>query len=358
MKKKFIRIMISILILIMMLFSGCATTTAKNKYETPQSKIQKKQRALSGTKSSNVTANREERGKQRGANELLERYNNLHLKKNEIYLANNLPLQIDNYNFKDFSVANATITFIDMIGMTISMEVKNQYKLAKALFLNIPLKPKENWIRDVLVGKYFPDGSDLIISEYIFPVKKEAGVKADKLLLLITNITQPKESVKGIAKGEVKSSGYPNSLKNKLLYFLIFNNNWLVTPNNINNKNIKPKSSYSAQLKIVLSDIYIKDPILENDKEVLPMLETILADPSTSVAERTAARLNIYLYYLSQNKLDRAYKLIRDINANIPPGLNKSFINVIKIEAPNLLRILKTLETEDESFLSYGISEN
>jgi len=358
MKKTIIRAMIVIGLLIMILLSGCTTTVTKKKHEIQSPKTQKKEKSFSTIESATTSSIGEEKKKQKGADTLLERYKKLHLKKNEIYLENTLPLQIDNYNFKDFSITNAAITFLDLIGMATSMEVKNQYKLVKALFLNLPLRSKENCIRDILVGKYFPDGSDLIISEYIYPVKKEAGVNADKLLLLITNIIQSKASQNGTAKEEIKSSGYPNDLKNRLIYFLIFNNNLLVTANNINKKNFKPKPTYSAKLKIILTDIYIKDPILENDKEVIPILESILTDPSSSIAERTAARLNMYLYYLYQGKLDKAYKLIRDLNANIPSGLDKSFIKVIKIEAPNLLRIIKTLETGDESFLKYNMREN
>ena len=95
-----------------MLLSSCTTTESKNKHEIQQQTVKEKSKAFSATKSKKTPSMNEKENEQETQNILLKKYKKLHLKKNEIYLENMHPLQIDNYNFQDFSIANATITLL------------------------------------------------------------------------------------------------------------------------------------------------------------------------------------------------------------------------------------------------------
>jgi len=288
--------------------------------------------------------------------ELKEKYKTLDLAKNEIHVEEVVPAGTDPYMFDSFAMANATLSFLSSFELQHSMSVENQYALLKNLFTNIPSEYKDKWIRDILIGEFFPDGSDLIISLHISPVNPSAEINADSLVFLLTNSLNFKIQEKGSSESEYAHSDYPiNTNINSSSLFVMFPEGLLVTGNNLNKEDIQPKDSDDALTRINLADTYIKDPIKSNDVQVPSLLEPIIQDTANDKTLRTAAKLNLFLHSLYTHDLTKAEEQLKDLFTIDTSDLDKSFEDVIKIEALNLFCLVKTLDTGDESFLSFTL---
>lgn len=236
-------------------------------------------------------------------------------------------------------------SMMDMLGMNDSLTLDTKKQLLKELFTDVPAEPTADFFKAVAVGQCFNGGKPMVF--YLETVK--ASSKAPAGTQLVYKLTG------NFSLMRQKDTNAP--VKMPIAEMIAGSINWytlgiltkdgrLVRAGNIfstEEENSIKKEGTPAAVKGNLIDLYVKDELLENDALIPSLASEALADPSADDSTKALIHLNMILYYLSLDQVDKAEESLKKA---INQGKNisePSFRQAIEKEAPETIALYKSL---------------
>ena len=268
------------------------------------------------------------------------------LAKNQIVYRDNsagLPKGVKSDLFGRISWFNSLLETFDLHEI-LTFEEKEM--LFNALFGFIPEEPTDDIFRAIAIGEYFSDKSPLILYARVYKPSNKAPSGSKGILDFTGNFAAFRDKKTGdISFIPLKEKIIPNI--NWSSKGVIFGDGSVVMESCLFSQEYEEKTKNEAgdniHLQYVnLADIYIKDEIKNNDEKALQMLNDAYAK-ATDINIRIAAKLNTFLFYLYKQDVKSAEEALA-IAAQLAKrmgNINPSFMKVINIEAPTMLKIYR-----------------
>lgn len=268
------------------------------------------------------------------------------LTKNQIVYRDNpagLPKGVKSDLFGRINWFNSLLEIFDL-HETLKFEEKEMF--FNALFGFIPEEPTDDIFRAIAIGEYFSDKSPLILYTTVYKPSSKAPGGSKGILDFSGNFTAVRNNQTGkITFRPLKGMIIPNM--NWFSNGIIFEDGSVVKASYLFSKEYEEKTKNEASDNIYLqyvnlADIYIKDEIKNNDEKALQMLNDAYANAADTNI-KIAAKLNTFLFYLNKQDVKSAEEALAMAAqlAKKAENIDTSFMRVINIEAPTMLKIYK-----------------
>jgi len=275
-----------------------------------------------------------------------ENLEELNLSKNEIRYRDNPDGLPEGAQVNLFGKIDWFNSFLETFDLHESLSFENKEKLFDALFGFIPAEPTNDIYRAVALGGYFSNGSPLILYLRVARPSRSAP-EGSKGILEFTGNFMAVRNNRTNSTDFLPIKGVIASNTNWFSNGVIFSDNLLVKASRLYSKRVEDAIIEEAGgdidvQNINLADRYILDEVKENDEQAINMLNETFNN-STDDSIKAAAKLNTFLYYLSKGdvvKAEEAISIAAQLSKRVP-DINPSFLRIINIEAPVMLRLYR-----------------
>ena len=274
------RIMVVIALIAMVLFSSCLSTKT------------------SGSGNTGVQI----RGVQENPNKLLEKQ----------LLAGTTPVQNPEYmTISNWSKVRATSEILDLIDGHKYFSNSEKVQFMSYLFDELPINGKDGVAREVHVGKFFEDGTNLIIRLGTFTAGADAALASDKVIVIMTNMIKMNDG-----STNRKTGAFIHLNLNESMIFIL-KDSLLTDSQNVQEEEISPNSWIEMESfeKLMFAQALLKDDKLENDFMVADIVDKIIEDNTEISAIVIMAMIFKYDYLLSLENITQAEVLWQEILA-------------------------------------------
>ncbi|GHV69727.1 hypothetical protein AGMMS49928_13330 [Spirochaetia bacterium] len=270
---------------------------------------------------------------------------NVPIEKNEIIyrdIPGGLPKGADGPLFGKLAWFNSILNAFDL-QETLSTDDKD--KLFDALFGFLPETPTNIIYRAIALGKYFENGSPLILYAGLYEPASTAPEGSLGILQFTGNFGTLKTPSKVLfvpVKGYLSISEFWKTMG------VVFQDGLIVEASHLYNAGYEMKIMLDAKDDtnmeyINLADLYINDQLRENDARALEMLNEVYEKDDATELQKTVAKLNAFLYYLYTDDVSAAEEALLTAKEHSEkiPDLSPSILRVINVEAPAMLELYK-----------------
>lgn len=274
------RFMVVMALIAMVLFSSCVSTKA----------------------SGSVNAGGQIRGVQENPKKLLEKQ----------FLSVTTPVQNPEYmHLSNWSKVRATSEILDLIDGHKYFSNSEKVQLMSYLFDELPINGKDGVAREVHVGRFFEDGTNLVVRLGTFTAGADATIASDKVIVIMTNIIKMKDG--GLNR---KTGAFIHLDLNESMIFIL-KDSLLTDSQNVLEEEISPNSwiGMDSFEKLMVAQALLKDDKLENDFMVADIADKIIEDTTEIPAIVIMAMIFKYDYLLSLENITQAEVLWQEILA-------------------------------------------
>lgn len=274
------RFMVVIVLIAMVLFSSCVSTKT----------------------SGSINVEGQVRGVQENPKKLLEKQ----------LLSVTTPVQNPEYmHLSNWSKVRATSEILDLIGGHQYFSNSEKVQLMSYLFDELPINGKDGVAREVHVGRFFEDGTNLVVRLGTFTAGADATIASDKVIVIMTNIIKMKDG--GFNR---KTGAFIHLDLNESMIFIL-KDSLLTDSQNVLAEEISPNSWIEMESfeKLMFAQTLLKDDKLENDFMVADIVDKIIEDNTEIPAIVIMAMIFKYDYLLSLENITQAEVLWQEILA-------------------------------------------
>lgn len=274
------RFMVVMALIAMVLFSSCVSTKA----------------------SGSVNAGGQIRGVQENPKKLLEKQ----------FLSVTTPVQNPEYmHLSNWGKVRATSEILDLIDGHKYFSNSEKVQLMSYLFDELPINGKDGVAREVHVGRFFEDGTNLVVRLGTFTAGADATIASDKVIVIMTNIIKMKDG--GLNR---KTGAFIHLDLNESMIFIL-KDSLLTDSQNVLEEEISPNSwiGMDSFEKLMVAQALLKDDKLENDFMVADIADKIIEDTTEIPAIVIMAMIFKYDYLLSLEDITQAEVLWQEILA-------------------------------------------
>ena len=302
------RIMVVIALIVMVLFSSCVSTKT----------------------SGSVNAEGQVRGVQENPKKLLEKQ----------FLSVTTPVQNPEYmHLSNWSKVRATSEVLDLIDGHKYFSNSEKVQLMSYLFDEVPINGKDGVAREVHVGRFFEDGSNLVIRLGTFTAGADATLASDKVIVIMTNIIKMKEGA--INR---KTGAFIHLDLNESMIFIL-KDSLLTDSRNVLEEEIPSNSWIEMESfeKLMFAQTLLKDDKLENDFMVADIVDKIIEDNTEIPAIVIMAMIFKYDYLLSLENVTQAEVLWQEILAyseQVPGDMTPENLEALNGESLYMMKSL------------------
>lgn len=302
------RIMVGIALIAMVLFSSCVSTKT----------------------SGSVNAEGQVRGVQENPKKLLEKQ----------FLSVTTPVQNPEYmHLSNWSKVRATSEVLDLIDGHKYFSNSEKVQLMSYLFDELPINGKDGVAREVHVGRFFEDGSNLVIRLGTFTAGADATLASDKVIVIMTNIIKMKEGA--INR---KTGAFIHLDLNESMIFIL-KDSLLTDSRNVLEEEIPSNSWIEMESfeKLMFAQTLLKDDKLENDFMVADIVDKIIEDNTEIPAIVIMAMIFKYDYLLSLENVTQAEVLWQEILAyseQVPGDMTPENLEALNGESLYMMKSL------------------
>lgn len=302
------RIMVVIALIAMVLFSSCVSTKT----------------------SGSVNAEGQVRGVQENPKKLLEKQ----------FLSVTTPVQNPEYmHLSNWSKVRATSEVLDLIDGHKYFSNSEKVQLMSYLFDELPINGKDGVAREVHVGRFFEDGSNLVIRLGTFTAGSDATLASDKVIVIMTNIIKMKEGA--INR---KTGAFIHLDLNESMIFIL-KDSLLTDSRNVLEEEIPSNSWIEMESfeKLMFAQTLLKDDKLENDFMVADIVDKIIEDNTENPAIVIMAMIFKYDYLLSLENVTQAEVLWQEILAyseQVPGDMTPENLEALNGESLYMMKSL------------------
>ena len=302
------RIMVVIALIAMVLFSSCLSTKT------------------SGSGNTGVQI----RGVQENPNKLLEKQ----------LLAGTTPVQNPEYmTLSNWSKVRATSEILDLIDGHKYFSNSEKVQFMSYLFDELPINGKDGVAREVHVGKFFEDGTNLIIRLGTFTAGADAALASDKVIVIITNMIKMNDG-----STNRKTGAFIHLNLNESMIFIL-KDSLLTDSQNVLEEEISPNSwiGMDSFEKLMFAQALLKDDKLENDFMVADIVDKIIEDNTEIPAIVIMAMIFKYDYLLSLENVTQAEVLWQEILAyseQVPGDMTPENLEALNGESLYMMKSL------------------
>ena len=242
------------------------------------------------------------RGVQENPNKLLEKQ----------LLAGTTPVQNPEYmTLSNWSKVRATSEILDLIDGHKYFSNSEKVQFMSYLFDELPINGKDGVAREVHVGKFFEDGTNLIIRLGTFTAGADAALASDKVIVIITNMIKMNDG-----STNRKTGAFIHLNLNESMIFIL-KDSLLTDSQNVQEEEISPNSWIEMESfeKLMFAQALLKDDKLENDFMVADIVDKIIEDNTEIPAIVIMAMIFKYDYLLSLENITQAEVLWQEILA-------------------------------------------
>ena len=302
------RIMVVIALIAMGLFSSCVSTKT----------------------SGSVNVDGQVRGVQENPKKLLEKQ----------LLSVTTPVQNPEYmHLSNWSKVRATSEVLDLIGGHQYFSNSEKVQLMSYLFDELPITGKDGIAREVHVGKFFEDGTNLVVRLGTFTAGADAALASDKVIVIMTNIIK----IKGGSINR-KTGAFIHLDLNESMIFIL-KDSLLTDSQNVLAEEIPPNSWIEMESfeKLMFAQTLLKDDKLENDFMVADIVDKIIEDNTEIPAIVIMAMIFKYDYLLSLENITQAEVLWQEILAysdQVPGDMTPENLEALNGESLYMMKSL------------------
>lgn len=267
-----------------------------------------------------------------------EEQNPTKLQKNQFLSVSN---KVDNPQYlqaTNWSKVRITSDFLDELKGHSDFNNDEKYQLLSFIFDELPLNGKDGVVREVYIGKYYSDGSPLVIRVAVMTPVVNAPIKNEKVIVLTSNAIKMSDGSVGKGQGAFISLDYNAAL------FCVLNKGLLTNGQRLENKNKKIDiSALSSLERVGVAQNYLADENVENDLIANDLVTMNMNDKDELPAIVIMSMLMKYNYLLSQEDLASAKELWKEIleySKNVPGDMNPESLEAINGEALYLMERL------------------
>ena len=270
------------------------------------------------------------RGVQENPNKLLEKQ----------LLAGTTPVQNPEYMvLSNWSKVRATSEVLDLIDGHKYFSNSEKVQLMSYLFDELPINGKDGVAREVHVGKFFEDGSNLVIRLGTFTAGADATLASDKVIVIMTNIIKMKEGA--INR---KTGAFIHLDLNESMIFIL-KDSLLTDSRNVLEEEIPSNSWIEMESfeKLMFAQTLLKDDKLENDFMVADIVDKIIEDNTEIPAIVIMAMIFKYDYLLSLENVTQAEVLWQEILAyseQVPGDMTPENLEALNGESLYMMKSL------------------
>ena len=302
------RIIVVIALIAMVLFSSCLSTKT------------------SGSGNTGLQI----RGVQENPNKLLEKQ----------LLAGTTPVQNPEYMvLSNWSKVRATSEVLDLIDGHKYFSNSEKVQFMSYLFDELPINGKDGVAREVHVGKFFEDGTNLIIRLGTFTAGADAALASDKVIVIITNMIKMNDG-----STNRKTGAFIHLNLNESMIFIL-KDSLLTDSQNVQEEEISPNSwiGMDSFEKLMFAQALLKDDKLENDFMVADIVDKIIEDNTEIPAIVIMAMIFKYDYLLSLENITQAEVLWQEILAyseQVPGDMTPENLEALNGESLYMMKSL------------------
>lgn len=302
--------MVVIAMAVMVLFTSCLSTTTST--------------------SSNPSNDYQVRGSQKDPNKLVEKQ----------LLSVTVPVENPEYmELSKWSKVRATSEILDLIAAHKYFSNSEKVEFMSYLFDKLPINGKDGVAREVHVGKFFEDGTNLVIRLGTFTAAPDATITSDKVIMLVTNMIK-------------MNDGSINKETGAFIHFdfnagmiLILKNSLLTDSRNISSEetNANAWTEMDSLGKLMVAQSFLKDDNPENDLTAANIADEIIKENTELPAIIIMAMIFKYDYLLSQEDIAQAEVLWQEILAyseNVPGDMTPENLEALNGEALYMMKSL------------------
>jgi hypothetical protein len=248
---------------------------------------------------------------------------------------------------------------IRLLGLIEKLTIEEQQQFIQALFSNIPTESGAgDKVRNIVVANYYENGDPLIVHI----TKAFSGPNKTPAVVAVFNTAG---SIRMFGYKLIKSLGpavdYPRFIKNsdgmklvgKEYYSIKFLSSGQVSASSATDKELASfESLEDASERVNLTDNYLRDGNKENDDQVVPVLESVIADESVEPIVRVHANLQLYMYYLFRGDLAKAKEITTSLidselmDDSVVSG--SELAEAVSNDMPTILKIVENLKSKAE----------
>ena len=270
------------------------------------------------------------RGVQENPNKLLEKQ----------LLAGTTPVQNPEYmHLSNWSKVRATSEVLDLIDGHKYFSNSEKVQLMSYLFDELPINGKDGVAREVHVGRFFEDGSNLVIRLGTFTAGADATLASDKVIVIMTNIIKMKEGA--INR---KTGAFIHLDLNESMIFIL-KDSLLTDSRNVLEEEIPSNSWIEMESfeKLMFAQTLLKDDKLENDFMVADIVDKIIEDNTENPAIVIMAMIFKYDYLLSLENITQAEVLWQEIlsySEQVPGDMTPENLEALNGESLYMMKSL------------------
>lgn len=302
------RIMVVIALIAMVLFSSCVSTKT----------------------SGSINVEGQIRGVQENPQKLLEKQ----------LLSVTTPVQNPEYmHLSNWSKVRATSEILDLIDGHQYFSNSEKVQLMSYLFDELPINGKDGVAREVHVGRFFEDGTNLVVRLGTFTAGADAALASDKVIVIMTNIIK----IKGGSINR-KTGAFIHLDLNESMIFIL-KDSLLTDSQNVLEEEIPPNSwiGMDSFEKLMFAQTLLKDDKLENDFMVADIVDKIIEDNTEIPAIVIMAMIFKYDYLLSLENITQAEVLWQEILAyseQVPGDMTPENLEALNGESLYMMKSL------------------
>lgn len=246
------------------------------------------------------------------------------------------------YKVKPFFEASAMAGVLDGLGLWNKVSDADQVRIMRYLLSALPEgSARSTGFREAVIGGLRQDGSDLSLQVIIAPLPpKFASTGGRYRVTISTNVVGPSQHGSPLAVPQSIDSFQYLAFSYARKYILLKNGALVPVDALSSQAEYQQLSSYrNPNILGNLTDSLIKSGEPHSDEEAAKILQRLIADPTTPRADRVLARLNTLMLDCREERFAAARAMLATIKRGDLSGLDPSFLNVIDVQAPGLIRL-------------------
>lgn len=239
----------------------------------------------------------------------------------------------------NWSKVRATSEILDLIASHEYFSNSEKVKFMSYLFDQLPINGKDGVTREIHVGKFFEDGTNLVIRVGTFTPAADATIKSDKVIMILTNILARPDGTLN------KSTGVFLHLDLNVGMIFVLNNSLLTDSRNISSEetNLSDLTAMSSLEKLMLAQSFLNDENPKNDLTAANITDEIIKENTEPPAIIIMAMIFKYNYLLSQEDIAQAEVLWQEIlsySKNVPGDMTPENLEALNGESLYMMKSL------------------
>jgi hypothetical protein len=238
---------------------------------------------------------------------------------------------------RPFFQAQATLDLMEGLDLWQDLDDQERILLMKHFFAALPAADAgEVVVKEAVIGGLMITFKDLSVHLAFVPLRKEEEGSGG----LYSAIVLANASILRTVRGTVRMASAGSIFQRK---YIVFPDGRLVSPENLpTQENFdKQKTSNDPLTLVNFTDTLVKRGLPEDFELARSILDSLIATPGTQKKVLATARLNSMMLACAEGRLDDASEICEQLSRQNLFGLDDTFQQVIKVQAPALLRLVR-----------------